>query len=506
MKLALRTTLAVMVALTGLAGCGDDDSMMMGMDAGPGTDSGMGTDTGMGTDSGTDSGGGGECDARAETLTMGAQTLTGDTTGRASALALGDCGDAPAPQEILALTLPGSGDLAVTFTLDTEGTAEFDSVVQLRPTSCTSAADAVCFDDAGGSLLSGGTFIAEGGSTVHLIVSGFGADDAGAWQMDLDVAAATAPTLESGSAYTVDGDRFELELVGGDAEGNALFYEMQLLDDADAEIPIAALDGETTIQLGFLNDLEGQTSFTALSSLSGLSSEVPEFFDATSVRVTVFDATDLASDPLTLPMVALTSGGPGATCDDRATVYCEHNHECTDSTCSLTADGASACGGAASVTLAPGAATVTATETASLEPGDGALRAACGATLGDEALFEVTVPAAHDLIVTTDKAANEGVDSVVYVMETCGSAADESRCNDDISDENLLSAVTLLAPGAGTYTVAVESFGGVDEATDIEVDISLRPVLAAGLPCDDAEVMNRCADGACTGGTCPAAE
>ena len=90
----------------------------------------------------------GSC-ASPRTLTLttsGATTLTGDTTGAPSTLTMEDCGGGePAPQDVIAVTIPGdSGDIyGVRFDFAQDGTPEaFDTVVQIRET-CGSETDAV---------------------------------------------------------------------------------------------------------------------------------------------------------------------------------------------------------------------------------------------------------------------------------------------------------------------------------------------------------------------------
>ena len=55
----------------------------------------------------------------------------------------------------------------------------------------------------------------------------------------------------------------------------------------------------------------------------------------------------------------------------------------------------------------------------------------------------------------------------------------------------------------GDYYAFVESFNGA--GGPVQVQASLRPVLAAGEACDPAGVLNRCAGAACSAATmmCP---
>ncbi len=348
------TTLALIAGLLGTTmGCGDDDAMTMA-DTGPGMDAGM--EDGGGAD---DAGGGDVCAApRIEVLALGEQSLSGNTEGASSTLALSEgCGNAPSPQEIVGLTLPGSGDVAVSFTLATEGTADFDTVVEYRP-ACASFADAVCFDDTGMDLRSSGTFIAEGGTTVFVVVTGFDGDASGGWQMDVEVAPATAPTLDTVQAYLVDDVRFELRVTGSDAEGNVVGYDVSFLDDAGAAIDV---EGQTVFSVGFNRDLTGETSFMAEGSLN--LEEAPTLAAAVQAQVTLVDATTLTSDPSTVTILDLVEVGGGDACDNLTTNICSAGYDCTELVCTFPPATVTACEAATAITVTPGDTTATTSQT-----------------------------------------------------------------------------------------------------------------------------------------------
>ncbi len=133
--------------------------------------------------------------------------------------------------------------------------------------------------------------------------------------------------------------------------------------------------------------------------------------------------------------------------------------------------------------------------------GDGLFTGTCGRTPGLEGLHTVTVPdGAFDLL-----AASDGGDTVLYVMSPCESGT-VIECNDAVASGMTNSALEIQDIAAGTYTVVVEDWGGIaeGETLDYTLDVRLRPVLAAGAACDMTGEANRCADGDCTGGTCPA--
>jgi hypothetical protein len=492
---------ALLVAVA-MVGCGDDDGMI---DVDGGSDAG--TDGSMTMpDSTTDAPPGMCADARVIELTAGEQQVTGDTTDASASRALGDgCGEEPTGQELLAFEIPGSGNVGVRFSLANDGT-DFDTTVEVRPEGCDDVTDALCFDDVSlFEVRSEGSFIATGGTTVYVIVTGYDAESTGPWTMDVDVTPnPTAPTLTGGDVLFVDGARIQATLSGTDADGDVAGYVASFLDDSGAVIGLdldedPATPDDTEFPFGFDADLSGMTTFTGNSRVSGLD-ELEPLAAATQVRVYLYDAFDLQSESMVFDLVAVTESGLEGPCVDGESI-CADAFVCEEGVCAIPDAAIDACEAATAVTLVPGTASV---QTASIAAGDGALLASCGDTAGDEALYRVTVPAgAFDLVATTVRAANdvESVDTVVYVQSFCGDPGTEGAdgCSDDVAEEDLRSTVELTDVSAGTYTVGVELWGGATEASTVELAITLRPVLAAGLPCDPTGAANRCADTECAG-------
>lgn len=493
-----------------IVGCGDDDGTIDvdgGSDAG--TDGMM-----MLPDSTTPDAPPAMCaDARVVELTMGEQQVMGDTTGAAATRTLGEgCGADPAGQALLALEIPGSGNVGVSFSLVNDGTdVEFDTVVEVRPAGCDDVSESLCFDDA--SLLdvrSEGSFIATGGDTIYLVVTGYTEPEyeaafEGPWAMDIVVTPnPTAPELTGGTALRVDDTRLDLSLDGTDANGDVAGFVLTFLDDSGAAIGVDT-DGdpetpdETELAFDFAEDLAGMTTFTGTGRIGGLD-DFEQLAAATQVRVYLYDAFDLEGASMTFDLVDVTESGLEGPCVEGESI-CADAFVCEDDACVIPAAAVTACEAATVVTLVPGTPSV---QTASIAAGDGALSASCGNTIGDEALYRVTVPdAPFDLIATTVRATNdvESVDTVVYVQSFCGDPSTEGAagCSDDVGEEDFRSTVELLDVTAGTYTVGVELWGGATEASTVELAITLRPVLASGVICDPTGVANRCADTECAG-------
>lgn len=469
-----------------------------------------GADAGTQRDGGRDGGGGnvGSCASpRTYTLTAGTQTIDGDTTGGRSPLDLGDCGgDGAAPQDVLALTLPGTASetYGVRFDLAQPATAdEFDTVVQVRE-DCGSAAGALCFDDSEGDYRSAGAFSAPGGSTRFLVVTGYAPpyDPAneieGPWAASVEVVGPLAPPVfTGGTILNVDDAELRFTVTGSDVDMDAAAIAVQFLDASGAVVGIDA-DGDpgTPPVDEFLFGLDGATGMATFTATSNVDvAGVAELETITQARVAIVDEYDLRSATMDIAFTAATEVGAGETCD--ATHLCATGLECsTGSVCEIPAAVVAACAAATADFLVP-TATETNSTVVTIPAGDGLLTGSCSDTSGGEALLEVTGAAGYDLVLDTGGTATADTDTVLYVMTTCGDPSTEVSCNDDRTEEMLDSHLEILNADAASYTVVVEVFGGVDAPTMVDVSGRLRPVLASGAACDPMGVTNRCAAGSC---------
>jgi hypothetical protein len=449
---------------------------------------------------------------RAMTLTLGMQSIMGNTTGRGNDQNFGaGCGSGMgtrAPQEALALTLPGTGMVGVSFTMVNAGTpATFDTLVVVRPDGCTSTVGAECFDDADAAAMefrSAGQFVGMGGSTVFVIVSGYDMDAFGAWQMDLNVAPASAPTLTGGTVLRVDGARFDFTLMGTDAEGDVDAIRVSFLDAMGMPV---AVDGETVFEFGLREPVDGMMTFTARSRVGDIMM-FPAVAAAPQARVALLDVFGLASADMTLPIMDVMESGRGEVCD--ATHVCADAFECTAMMCAIPAATATACAAATPIALTPGTSATTVSVMGTIPMGTGVLAGSCGDTTGGEVIYSLVVPpGTWDLVLSTDNAMTAAdTDTVVYVQATCGDPETEMmRCNDDIdfAGMNYHSRVEARDVAPGTYSIAVESYGVADMPLPFQLDATLRPVLGMGMACDPMGIMNRCAAGPCPAATpvCP---
>jgi hypothetical protein len=392
------------------------------------------------------------------------------------------------------------------------------------------AADAACNDDETpmAELRSEVSTTAPGGSTRTVVVSGYDADNAGPWSLDIEVIdGLEAPTLTGATALmvatTTTARQLRLDVMGGDANGDASGAIFEFLDGAGTVIGVNA-DGDTATpdqtEFGyyFADSVEGMTTFTGtIGPIDAFGMDVPlsdfpAVVAAAQLRIRLFDEFGLESATMTFPISAVTQVGRGDTCD--ATHVCPLVLECgTGGTCDIPAAVATACGMATAVTLtAPtGGMSTLMTVDGTIATGDGVLLAPCqGATPGREVLYDVAVPAGmFDLEVTTAGTRTGMADTVVYAMRTCGdtSADPITFCHDDIDFPDDPSSIVTIENATGTYTVAVELYLEAPITADVPVGTTfrLRPVLATGATCDPAGVENRCAGGACSATTmmCP---
>jgi hypothetical protein len=522
------------VLFTGALGCGDD-----GMAPGDGSMLDGGGMDGPGLDSSRDA-------APPPVLPtcamprmvqgeIGMVTVTGDTTGGAAgSLTLGEgCGGmGAAAQFVVAYEAPGSGPVAIEFTTVDPGTPmTFDTVVEVR-TDCAMAPDAVgqtCFDDSGMDLRSTGITSAMGGDTVFFVVTGYAGSmapntDEGPFTLQITARANNLPTVTGGEVRALM-TRAEVEISGTDTDGDgALGFRARFVDMAGMPVDMdvdgdGSLDGNEVVA-PFDNDLTGMMMFTGTTDFAELGEALRFAMPGmpTHADVEIIDEAFAFGPMMRVPVRYLTEVGLGAMCTGdnvcAAGLTCDATMVCVAAPEVLTA-----CTGATALTVAPPTTTITtASATGTIMMGDGLFNGTCTdfaklspveASAGREALYSVVVPAGMvDLVARTDQAGTMDTDTIVYIRSNCPDPITTRACSDDIDTEGEIytSLAEVRDAPAGTYTVFVEVFGGVDEGSaPFELQVGLRPVLATGAACDPMGVMNRCAGGACPMATmmCP---
>lgn len=496
-----------------LGACGDDD-VTPGTDAGPGADAGVT----MTPDSGTDAGMMRPISAcegvRMVAGMMGTTTVTGDTsmvTSRPVDLGT-DCGNAmagrPEQQEVIAYTVPGTGPTGLRLSLRNPGTPpDFLSLLQVRDACATIPTAAhTCFLTNDDDWRAEGAVMAEGGSTIYIVVTGYaeppaglGVVSRGPWELTIETVVNAAPTLAHGAAW-YSGEAVELAVAGAD-DGVIESYRAELLDAAAMPVDVNA-DGAADVLGGaFLGTVMGSpfTAYDHYNALRALLSGAA----VTQLSVVVTDEFGLGSAPLVIAVSPAL--GAGATCGDMA--YCAVGLECASMLCAGIAPVATACGSATAITIAtPTTTTTSAMVSGTVPTGAGVLAASCTRAQEGEALYTVVVPAgAFDLLATTAVSGTGTTDTVLSMRANCVDPTTELACNDDIdyAAGTYTSRIEARDVAAGTYALIVEQYDAPGMAGAFGMQVSLRPVLAAGAACDMAGVMNRCAGAACAAGMCP---
>jgi hypothetical protein len=511
--------LAALALVFAASGCGGDAPA----DAGAGFDAGETLDVARPPGDGGSRAALGTCAApRRVTLVIGeAMTLTGDTSaGAPGALALGDACRNPdvlevPPQEVIALEIPGSGQVGVAFDL-TEGTAAtFDTVVEVR-TACetTPTESERCFDDAAmDEPRSAGAFAAAGGSTITLVVSGFamgpgGASASGPYTLRLEARSNAAPTLTAATARRVDDDRLEIFATGMDADTNAVGVGVQLLASDGSTIP---LDATRPDDIGpYLYPFDEQIA-TASFAMQRVTAPGSADFDgvgsAVSLRLFTYDVYGVRSATRDVNVDVVNEVGFGASCDPVR--ICRSPSLCEAGTCIASPETVALCASATALRLMAPADAAPSVETRSiaLEPGVGiASGQGCEFTAdADEAVLAITVPAGRfDLVATTNLEANpEALDTVLYVRTACENETTEVVCDDDYAgapDGDYRSVAEVENIAEGVYYLYVDGYAPFDVSTSVSLEIRLRSVLGSGAGCDPAGVLNRCAVGPCPAG------
>ncbi|HJL18752.1 MAG TPA: hypothetical protein RMH99_24030 [Sandaracinaceae bacterium LLY-WYZ-13_1] len=431
-----------------------------------------------------------------------------------------------APQEVLEIAVPGSGPMQVTVdTAFPETEFTFNTVLQFRQT-CeavpTGAFPPSCFDDTGDEVRATGSITVEGGSTVTVIVTGYSEPpaeemlvDEGPVRVDVSVTANARPTIDDGR-FLLAGDDVIILASGTDAEGEARGVAVNFYD-ASGELVDIYGDGEATLDGDVFSipfdPAPSEVDFSAEAEVLASVVNLGPFVRGRgipTVAFRIYDAGWALSDPLMVDVADAELVGLGETCGGPQ--VCRPEMRCDAGTCAALPAAAAACDGAIDFPTIEVAAdtAASASVTGTIRSGAGAIApdADCAderGSAGAETIYALTVPdGTYDLLLTTDRDGTESTDTILYVRGACPDSGTELACDDDISGGNRRSAVQIRGLDAGTYHVFVERFGGLSSGTlPFELEATLRPVLTSGAACDDTEMDNRCASGACTDGTCP---
>lgn len=433
-----------------------------------------------------------------------------------------------APQEVIELHIPGSGEVEVQLdTVFDETDHAFNTVLQVRET-CERVPEGffppTCFDDVSqAELRSKGAFIANGGDTVFVFVTGFSEPpavqetvDAGRVRLDVTVRASTPPTLTEGTLFLANDDTL-ISATGhdpaADVRGVALnfFVGGRMLDIYG--------DGEATengsVFLVPFDPAPTTADYTGNAVVPGSQVNLTAYLrgvGATHARFRVYDSAYALSEPVMVPIEEATLVGEGEACGETG-VACRALMSCVSGVCAATGPIAAACNNAIELAVPADGTAVERGGTTGAGLGNFAPSTECApdpqGPLGAETIYRVDVPAGvtADLIATTDLPGSGSTDTILYVRSSCPdeSAEAELACNDDRPSGDVQSYVEVSDLTEGSYFIFVERWGGLASGSiPHALSVRLRPVLEAGASCDPTGVMNRCAGAACgDDGLCP---
>lgn len=429
-----------------------------------------------------------------------------------------------ARQEVIEYVVPGTGPVGVRVSTVNTGTVmRFNTVLQIRrDCGAVPTEGFTCFDDVSSTdPRTEGGFQAMGGDTVFIYVTGYSEpdaiamqDDEGAVEVTIEAGANSPPTL-SAARYLEAGSDVVVTASGTDAESNVAGLSV-FFYNAAGRINLA--DAPNGIELSAA-DAAGMMDFSTRSLVP--SSELPlvefcarEDIACTGVGIVAYDEYFATSAERMIAIDEATLVGLGDTCDTEN--VCGRGLVCNAMmTCEPTPAAMTACMGAAAITIPAvtttaqsGSTTFTvpAGSTGNFSAPTGCAMAATDPTAGPERLARVSVPAGtFDLTFRTDRPGTGGTDTVLYVRRECGDPTDNLGCQDDIDTMGMMygSRVTVMNVTEGDYFAFVDTYGGGGGA--VELQATLRPVLASGATCDPAGVENRCMTGTCSGATmtCP---
>ena len=351
----------LLLACVAAIACGDDDVVTMdggmadgGMpdvitipDTGPGPDTGPTPDSGPTPDTGpapTNLCDPGALENVAADLNAVVSTIIDTSATTWEPQALESCGNELTGQLVVAITVPGAeANQVIQVSTENDGTEDFDTILDLR-TEC--ATEGVCFDDTAESLRSTGTIIADGGSTVFALVSGFGEGDQGIVEVTVEVLGtaggvgdpcdetvcapglvcnatsvcetAEPPVLTAAEVVRYDnvGADMDTELaigvIGTDANADVVSFNFTFLDAAGDDFDFAD-SGEPTLNIGIPEIADLAMFAEAAIRTASATADYPA--EAVGFRISLIDSAGLESNEITGDITTGTPAAAGESCE-----------------------------------------------------------------------------------------------------------------------------------------------------------------------------------------------
>ncbi len=387
-----------------------------------------------------------------------------------------------APQEVVALSVPGTGPVAVELDTVFEGDTDmdFNTVLQVR-TTCEQVPQGIfpptCFDDVSQTeFRSRGSFMANGGETYYVIVTGYsrppaeqGTVDHGRVRLDVTLRENSPPTVTSNSPFWLALHDVVADVSGNDPDDPAMGVAMNFYD-ASGLLDIYG-DGQATEDgdafIAFFDPAPTTGDFDArVMVLGAIQANLATYLRnvrATRARLRVFDTAYAQSEPIDVD-IREAATGLGESCDSDH--LCRPQMSCVSGICAAAGAVGSACTGAIHLDVQPDGVPVTRTGSTGAGVGRFAPSVDCVAdpagALGAEAVYSVTVPdgVTANLTATTALAGTGSTDTILYLRSACADWGAELDCNDDRGGSDRRSAISASHLGPGTYYLFVEEYGG----------------------------------------------
>lgn len=508
-----RTVAAIATGLLALVACGTDDAVVP-----PNADAGAEPSRRLGSCADP---------VRLDGIDGATVSVSFDTThgppGRAlleTGLAcVAEAGD-DVPQAVVAYRVPGVGRRTVRLTTDNEGTdPRFATMLVVREGSCDGPSpdplSSGCFDTVQDGPRASGSVGADGGDTLYVVVTGnrflvdaVGGAYAGRVRLDVTASIGSLPELRSSAVrlFSEEPAVVEIDVEGEDRDADAAGVVVAFLDASKAPVIWSPMGSGSVLggpAATFLDPPETFEPFTRHVVLAPPPSE-----PVATAWVQLFDAAGGLSERLSVDVAHASWRSRGSPCDD-VSLVCRRELECREDACQPSAPVAAACAAAETIVLdAPTEVTTSVSREGTLPASPGIFFPSCTDGSSAEALFRVQVPdgVAADLVVTESSESSGRLG--LWVRGACDDSTSELACSID-RDAERRRFLDLREVAPGDHWVALDGFpfagGDRHEESPYSLSIGLRPILPTGASCDPAGFENRCARGACPGGSarCP---
>jgi serine/threonine protein kinase len=424
----------------------------------------------------------------------------------------------PAPDAVVEIQVPGDARTTLVVSTSTPDTDErYDTILAAFDAACSpelaSARPMFSADDHGRERHARGAFAARGGSTVTVVVSGFGQGvegmtDRGRVSLEITAHPSSPPVLTAARA-TVAGGTIAFRLQGHDGDLDADRARVRLFGEGGGALPVVARGERSELPLQtILLPIQHDPDVDGVGLFLIRSDDVETLSRAHRAEVALVDRAGNATSTQTIELVQGQEMGPLESCDE--THLCATELGCgADARCAASPERSFACQSAQTLTPAPGER---ARVTRALPAGYALFETPCAETYarGREDVISTVLPdGLWDLVVSTAPSEERAApaDMVLSVRTDCldarPTATPEGGCNDDRSAESRRPRVELREVVGGTrfwiFASAIRpdprfETGGLE----YELELELRAVRARGETCDPSGARDRCVLGGCS--------